>query len=342
MPIGKGTIVPAGQPILRESSFFRRNMADSQAYSINNILIAGDGRLWFSYAKYWFRMRDSLIESEGFLEHGIGYYEKNKIYTYETKQGFPDAFVNSINQDYMGNIWIGTADNGLICFDGKSFVSYDMTQGMPGNCIEGISFDAKGRMWFGSSSVKPNEHGLTGLNCFDGTRVLYYKNGGANSIAIDSTGKIWALSTKRGLSSFDGNKFTYYKEIERSVAHDFFANMQMDKKGNLWIQTSAPKLIKYNGKQFTTYNSEQIGTAYNIGVIYVDSENNIWLGTHNGLIRYTNGVFKPFYSEVMHRKYSGVKCIAQSKTGELFLGTAFDGIYYFDGKNFTPLSEKKE
>ncbi|MEO8085649.1 MAG: two-component regulator propeller domain-containing protein [Bacteroidota bacterium] len=60
------------------------------------------------------------------------------------------ARVWTINEDIIGNIWIGTIDAGAWRYDGTNLVNFTMKDGLTSNSINTIYKDKKGELWFGT------------------------------------------------------------------------------------------------------------------------------------------------------------------------------------------------
>ena len=75
-----------------------------------------------------------------------------KTLTYfSTPEGFISNSVFAINEDKMGNIWIGT-DQGVYRYDGNTFKNFNQKDGL--NHIDisrkGILVDKSGTIWVGT------------------------------------------------------------------------------------------------------------------------------------------------------------------------------------------------
>lgn len=57
--------------------------------------------------------------------------------------------IMTITGDDLGNLWIGTYDAGVWCYDGKKITNYTTKDGLTGNAIMSIYKDSKGTLWFG-------------------------------------------------------------------------------------------------------------------------------------------------------------------------------------------------
>lgn len=67
--------------------------------------------------------------------------------------------IYSINEDLIGNIWIGTVDTGVWRFDGRNFTNYTTQNGLASNAINSIYRDNTGELWFGTDN-----HGICKFN----------------------------------------------------------------------------------------------------------------------------------------------------------------------------------
>ena len=57
----------------------------------------------------------------------------------------------SLCEDKKGNIWIGTGDSGIWCFDGTECIHYNERNGLPACGIETIFCDHYGKLWIGTN-----------------------------------------------------------------------------------------------------------------------------------------------------------------------------------------------
>lgn len=69
------------------------------------------------------------------------------------------ARIYSINEDLIGNIWIGSVDTGVWRFDGRNFTNYTTQDGLTSNAVNSIYRDSTGELWFGTDS-----HGICKFN----------------------------------------------------------------------------------------------------------------------------------------------------------------------------------
>lgn len=81
----------------------------------NPLLKDNNGGIWFSGEE-----KLGTIENEG----GIWRYEGHSFRNYTAGDGIGKYFAWNMLEDKKGNIWIGTRNCGLYCYDGKSFTAF--------------------------------------------------------------------------------------------------------------------------------------------------------------------------------------------------------------------------
>lgn len=192
----------------------------------NSIFFENEGKMWFTTT-----------------DSGAYMYDGTTWYHYIKPSVFEGAY--SMTVDNEGNKWFAT-HNGLVKFDGSSWVVFNSSNsGLKFNVVNDLAVDKNGNIWLATGS--PDEQGdtITGrIAKFDGTNWTYYKTfdvtQGLNyvkSIAIDSSGKIWA-GTFKGLSVFDE-----YKWKNHNYPQSFTNNLQVnsigfDSDGAVWLATN--------------------------------------------------------------------------------------------------------
>jgi ligand-binding sensor domain-containing protein len=115
-----------------------------------------------------------------------------------------------IQEDRMGNIWIGSYGGGLNLFnsDNETFTRFSVEQGLPGHTVYGILEDDAGFLWLSTNN---------GLARFD-PKTLIFRNFDSdiglpvdeynyNSFFKSSSGELF-FGGKNGLISFDPNQIT--------------------------------------------------------------------------------------------------------------------------------------
>lgn len=162
------------------------------------------------------------------------------------------------------------------------------------------------------------------------------------TIIQDDDGFMW-FGTHDGLNRYDGYSFKIFKpdfNKENSIPSNLIYALEKDLNGNLWIGTTGAGLVYFNKaeEKFTTYKNDNVKglNSNNIGVLYRDSENRLWIGTRNGLNMLDlknpkeNFEFKQYRLELDPHFFSGgtqsVNTIYEDGNGLIWAG-GFAGLY---------------
>lgn len=215
--------------------------------------------------------------------------------------GLAQESVLAIAQDRQGFMWFGS-QGGLSRFDGYRTVVYRHTLSDPHSLAENwvrvVHIDTVGRMWVGTDN---------GLDRFDPLtqRFTHYRpdepeqrgNGNRHVRAIidDGAGGLW-VGTADGLQRFDPvtGRFTlWHNEVAnaRSLAHDQVNALARDRAGRLWIGTPAGVDMLLPGAQAFRHFAVRSASGRPVAVqaLLMDSEQTLWLGTHEGVERWQLG-----------------------------------------------------
>ena len=132
---------------------------------VHTVAIDGSGWIWI-----------------GHISNGISLLRKGQTWKhYPTdKQEFAGVKIRDIlvlKKDGQEQVWIATADGGVILYQNDRWTTYDMTSGMPSNEVQDIAVDKYQRLWFATSK---------GVVFFDGHNWFTYNNLPTYSIAFGS------------------------------------------------------------------------------------------------------------------------------------------------------------
>jgi len=133
------------------------------------------------------------------------------------------------------------------------------------------------------------QHILPQSNNFE----LFYTgfSGSITAIAEDTSSNIWAA-----LSESDQDDINEVILINNQIIDTVFVyskfpilDLEVDLNNVLWIATQDNGLAKYNGTELTYIDVSEIFTVRdnnNVNCIEFDSENNMWIGTQDGIAKY--------------------------------------------------------
>ncbi len=218
--------------------------------------------------------------------------------------------------------------------------------GLSQNAVFALLQDRQGFIWIGTKD---------GLNRYDGYGFAVYKNVPSDSNSIsnnyitalfeDSRGYIWIGTREGGLNRLDPTsgyfrRYSQSSEIPGSISSNRINSIAEDSSGALWIGTSnglnrlaageAERSQPYFEKFFHDPEKPQSISDDFIEALLVDKRGDLWIGTANGLNRFTPGDAQPFPVFVHYFLEEGSKggfmdsrvtSLYQSKNGSIWAGT---------------------
>ncbi len=274
----------------------------------------------------------------------------SKVIVYFKKQGF---YVQSIAEDSVGNIWIGTYKNGLWILDHKSqrFEKLPMINhgNRNTNDVRLVFNDSKNKIWVCTSiftnvyssdkkilaSFQNNKNELTGSI--------------VESIVEDNNGSIWIgyypgglFELKEDLNNFKNSKFkkhNFFQVEEKSIHSDDVRDMTFV-NDIIWIVNSDGNLFKFNTleKIPQLYKKKKSFKDKKIVAVNSDIQNNIWLSSTYGIVYFNpkDSLIKNYYeTDGLQSNYFLSRSSFRDKKGTLYFGNS-EGINYFN-----PLEIKK-
>lgn len=208
--------------------------------------------------------------------------------SYTTADGLVNNQIKSIDEDDSGNVWVGTSQ-GVSVFDGSSWGSYT-SPNIHWSGVSATAFDSNGDKWFASP--------LGGITYFDGISFTVYdtSNGllsqNVTDLVIDHQNNKW-IGTGGGISVLDpsNTSFTHYTQMYSLSPPDTLnpvVDLEIDSYGRLWSAIYVGYLAQggiamLGGNQWSNFDVADGIIGQNIRSISIDSENNIWIATSNGV-----------------------------------------------------------
>ncbi|MCY2965820.1 MAG: hypothetical protein NT069_19680 [Planctomycetota bacterium] len=233
-----------------------------------------------------------------------------------TRDGKRDRDIRCGLHDQAGNHWFGTTGDGVYRYDGKDFTHFTIEDGLTSNTVWSILEDRKGRIWFGTDA---------GLSRWDGTSI--------REIPIDAAIRSTVLSLTAPV-------FTLAEQTD-------VWSMLEDKAGTIWFGTGEGLLCLKDEILFPFLNS--INRAQNpsglrlkmVDAMLEDRQGNLWFASGmppglEGLCRFDGTVVTQFNPG--GEKW--IRSVIEDSQGTLWLGTRSRGVWRYDGKTFSQVSEQ--
>jgi len=195
--------------------------------------------------------------------------------------------------------------------------NFSVQQGLINPVIEHIEQDSKGYIWIAT-------HG--GLSRFDGKEFKNYtiKQGLPDNACLNvleaPDGKIW-VATHGGVACIDNEEIVSYTKKD-GLYHSQSWRILFGKKGEAYIGTTDGINIIKDGKVKPFLQPKTIGAKSNvIRGMFFDSEENLWIGTNDELVKYSNGKMK-IIQELLYQQD-----FLQDKNGVVWF-CGFSNIHY--------------
>lgn len=255
--------------------------------------------------------------------------ESRMVYFDLIKEGIESNTVSCLCEDSHGKIWAGTWGGGIGVFGGDSIIRYNSANGLKATNIYDIIEDVEGNMLIADQT--------NGLTIFKGAafesvndkEILPDPN--VNAIFSDSTGTIW-LGTGAGVFRYNrvsGKKPFLFKKPVEFIKKDirFF---KQDKDGNLWMGADKGGVILYNMKasvfEEQPYINSQLYTDGQVKALEIDKQNNLWIGTVDGLRIGTIGERNFGRKAIMDSlTVQGISALYCDPDGNMWIGTERQG-----------------
>lgn len=247
--------------------------------------------------------------------NGVSMFDGEDWASFSQEDGLPSDEVQAMACDSAGNMWFGTgqrqsvsgywdyedyepgwyyAGNGTASFDGSSWTTYTTDDGLAGDNVMAIACDDSGKVWFGTDA---------GISSFDGSAWTTYTtddgliSNSVTAIAIDEEGNVW-FGTNAGISRFDGAHWKNYVPVEYTFSIPVEGegypttaqSLEIDADGSIWLNSLfagglAGWISRFDGEEWYLYTETEGLPGYGIYAMEIDTDNNMWFVTEDGLYR---------------------------------------------------------
>lgn len=265
------------------------------------------------------------------------------------EDGFVSSEIYSIVQDRQGFLWFGTAENGVMRYDGRNVKLFESNseneQSLSHNDAGNLMLDTEGNIWVGTWGGGVNKYNPTtgryarysnvpdDVNSLSSNRI--------QSLFQDNAGDIWLGSYDKGLNRFLGNgKFQRVQKIpgdKNSLSHNRIWDIIDNDANSLWVATSyGVNLLDkktLNAKHFLPEPKNKTATGANeIRSLLRTSSHQLFVATQNGpfLFLPSSGVFLPQTTRE-GKPLSQVNSMIEDHDGQIWFVTT-EGLYRHTGE----------
>ncbi|TYA74392.1 hybrid sensor histidine kinase/response regulator transcription factor [Seonamhaeicola marinus] len=230
----------------------------------------------------------------------------HRIYDKKEKNSLLHNSIWELFVDKDDRIWMGYYNSGIAVSD-KLFDKFKDINSAPNKenslkiaSVMGIISDNSSNIWVatdggGIDIFNPNTQNITHINVEDRYPYSGLNSNHIISLLKDSKQNIWAGSWDNGLFYLKKGTKTFVnynvKNISNGLSSNTIVSLAEDSDGIIWIGSFFKGLHALNPvtKEFTYYNSDTFVengiTTTDILKILVDTNDNLWLATVNGLFK---------------------------------------------------------
>lgn len=340
-----------------------KNPKSISSNSIQDLMENTDGTIW---AATMLGGLNILNKSSGTFE----VYKKDPKYP----NGINDDNIYTMFRDRSGIIWLGTSMEGLWKINPWKqkfhLVCENRTDpnSLSNNQVWSVCLDRNDYLWVGT-----NGGGLNRIDRKNNTYKHYEKKEGnpyslshniVRYVLEDSGGTLWIGTRGGGLNRYNPDKDNFIHYVNNpadktSIADNKISIIYEDRLDRLWVGLEEEGLCLMNRQNncFTHFKSEPQNpsslSSNNISTIYEDKNGDLWIGTYEGLDKWQkkdHRMLKPIFIRYKSDPLNPislsdkwVKCIAEDKSGKLWIGTKSGlNLWNPDTESFTHISSRGE
>lgn len=246
-------------------------------------------------------------------------------------------------EDQHGNIWLGTADNGVLMLNPNTgiFTRFNSTKDLD---VNALYVDKSGKVWAGTedgvysiyNNVESKENAINGVI---GNSSIPF------SIIEDDYGQMWIGTLARGIFVFDKNKKLMAHLGDKPPFPSNSVNQLIkDEDGGIWAATHSGLVYFPNAQtpnNFKTYGEEQGISDNHIRSLVQDRQGNIWVSMFSGIACFDRQKKKFYNYDYQSGIPTGNFCVEAaviSASGIVYFGSP-GGICSFNPQLLTDLKD---
>lgn len=237
--------------------------------------------------------------------------------------------ITALCEDSQGNLWIGTQDNGLFCYQDGVVNPCRRHDGFNAMTINSIAEDTTGALWIGTPS---------GLARFEGSSLTRFTsadglpNDFVSNVHVARSGTVW-ITTRGGICQFRNNKLEPVQfQTDGPGRNPESLGVYEDRRGKLWAFGDTYLVNLTDNKHLNHFGSRD-AVSTRIWSLCEGHNGELWIGTSGkGLYCFFDNRFLPV---TLHNGEitSDVRAICEDRQGNLWLGTHGDGLVRLQARN---------
>jgi ligand-binding sensor domain-containing protein len=237
----------------------------------------------------------------------------NRVFT--TDDGLGSNWIRSIADQPEGSLWIGT-DFGLTQLrDGLVQPALTSANGLAGDQIQSLFYDREGNLWIGT------EAGLSRLPVgswfSDRDPLLFSKD--VTAVLPDTTSGDYAISAGSIIHRSPGGEWERVTGILPGIN---VYSLAIGDQGQIWAATDHG-FVQIQENQ--VLSSTLTCASESISVIFMDSRQQLWVGTDNGIAKFDLSPSHPNIQNCALQNLPPVRAIWETHNHDIWVGLLSDG-----------------
>jgi ligand-binding sensor domain-containing protein/signal transduction histidine kinase len=284
----------------------------------------------------------TLLQSrDGFVwlgtEVGLVRFDGNSFVTFDrnSKPALPSSDIRCLLESSDGALWIGTSD-GLARMKDGGVTNFTTAQGLPGSNVRTLVEDQGRTLWVwtdqGLARLAENRFvpGINGL-----------PNAVINFLSKDENGILWT-STPQGFFLRDHGQWggPLFTDLFPDTGADFHSPFH---EGQMAVasKTTAMALIHEGVVARMTVGRELPGSR--VQTIFVDHEGAFWIGTNQGLVRWSASRLRRLESLPVTDPLAtaSILSLMEDREGNLWVGTETGGLHILRDQRFQTMGARE-
>lgn len=245
---------------------------------------------------------------------GLNYLENDRFHAFEGDPFLRQCNVEDILRDRQDRVWVATSE-GLALLDHGKFRRFTESDGLPSRVCVSLYQRFDGTIWVGTNK---------GLAWFDGNGFKPFAHNmrlvekAVPALVEDNQGRFFIASGNQLYVYQDGVLRPF--EVDGIITKYEYYCATRDHEGTLWFGTYGEGLIAVDGDHARRLDRNHGLQNEFIRAVYVDSENNLWIGTDFDLEKFTP---RPFvaYRQEHGLPHNFVRSLYLSEDETIWIGT---------------------
>lgn len=265
---------------------------------VSAVLLASDGAPWVA------------IEGRGVARIG-----KDGIDWVTPSDGLASPLVTTLFEDREGEIWAGSADNGITCIRPRIATVFGVDSGLPNPNVYPLIVSG--------TSLLAGTWG-SGLYRLVGDRFqpVGTETGHIMSVLEEPDGTLWWTTYGQGITRFKNGQRREFTTAD-GLPNLIVPVLYRDRKGRIWAGTYGG-LVRFDGDRFRPLPINGAAPWHEIHVLAEDRDGSLLVGTRAGLGRLRSGKLEIVADERSGLVSGNVRAIHVDGDGTLWVGT-YDG-----------------